>query len=68
MSQLVEFECNCENITIDCLGDVTQCHGLGERGVESQSIMTSEETRDLSLKPDGSKMKSKTKKVETCNK
>ena len=39
------------------------CYGLRGRGVESRSLMTSEETRDLSGKVDRSRVNSNTKRV-----
>ena len=39
------------------------CYGLRGRGVESRSLMTSVETRDLSGKVDGSRVNSNTKRV-----
>ena len=39
------------------------CYGLRGRGVESHSLMTSVETRDLSRKVDRSRVNSNTKRV-----
>ena len=39
------------------------CYGLRGRGVESRSLMTSAETRDLSGKADRSRANSNTKRV-----
>jgi len=39
------------------------CYGLRGRGVESRSLMTSVETRDLSGKDDRSRVNSNTKRV-----
>jgi len=39
------------------------CYGLRGRGVESHSLMTSVETRDLSGKADRSRVNSNTKRV-----
>jgi len=47
--------------SIDHKGDT--CYGLRERGVESPSLMTSVETRDLSGKVDRSGVNSNTKRV-----
>ena len=43
--------------------DVT-CYGLRGRGVESLSLITSEETRDLSGKSDRSGVNGATKRIE----
>ena len=62
VSQFVEPKGKCENITSVDHKDVT-CYGLRGRGVESRSLMTSVETRDLSGKADRFRVKNNTKRV-----
>ena len=64
MSQFVEFKCKCENIkSVDHQG--VTCYGLRGHGVESRSLITSVETRDLSGQGDRSRVNRNTKRVGT---